>query len=111
MIVKVQVWNLWNEDNVAALVDSRISSSSKGEEVKRCMHVGLLCVQELPKDRPSVSGVLSMLSSETIELPEPKKPAFAIKSRRSDTSTSSSQLTQKGSSSVNNVTLSMVDGR
>ncbi|KAH6801747.1 S-locus lectin protein kinase family protein [Perilla frutescens var. frutescens] len=106
------VWNLWNEDNVAASVDTRISSSCYREEVMRCMHIGLLCVQELPKDRPSVSAVLSMLSSEIIELPEPKKPAFAIKSNRSDTSTSSSsQLSQKGSSSVNNVTLTVVAGR
>lgn len=76
----------------------------------RCIHLGLLCVQELPKDRPSVSAVLSMLSSETVELPEPQQSAFSIKSSRSDTGASSSQQ-GKSSASLNNVTLTMVDGR
>ncbi|KAI3473472.1 hypothetical protein Pfo_031385 [Paulownia fortunei] len=105
------VWKLWNEDNVAALIDPRISSPSYRAEVVRCIHIGLLCVQELPKDRPSVSAVLSMLSSEIIELPEPKQSAFSIKSSRPDTGTSSSQQSQKSSCSLNNVTLTMVDGR
>ncbi|KAK4439264.1 G-type lectin S-receptor-like serine/threonine-protein kinase [Sesamum alatum] len=106
------IWKLWNEDNVARMIDLRISGASYRAEVVRCIHIGLLCVQELPKDRPSVSAVLSMLSSETIELPEPKQSAFSIKSSHySDTGTSSSQQTQKSSCSLNNVTLSMVDGR
>ncbi|KAH6773769.1 S-locus lectin protein kinase family protein [Perilla frutescens var. frutescens] len=104
------VWTAWNEDNAATLIDPRVSSSSNQAEVTRCMHIGLLCVQELPKDRPSVSAVLSMLSSETIELPEPKQSAFSIKSSRSDTGASSSQQS-KSSASMNNITLTMVDGR
>ncbi|KAH6758304.1 hypothetical protein C2S51_018539 [Perilla frutescens var. frutescens] len=111
------VWNMWNEDKVAGVVDSRISSPSYLEEVKRCIHIGLLCVQQLPKDRPSVSTVLSMLvSSEVIAL-VPEKPAFSMKPSRSDNNNNigisfSSQLSQKGSSSVNNVTLTtMVHGR
>ncbi|KAH6792845.1 hypothetical protein C2S52_003322 [Perilla frutescens var. hirtella] len=105
-----EVWTAWNEDNAATLIDPRVSSSSNQAEVTRCMHIGLLCVQELPKDRPSVSAVLSMLSSETIELPEPKQSAFSIKSSRSDTGASSSQQS-KSSASMNNITLTMVDGR
>ncbi|KAG6416532.1 hypothetical protein SASPL_123964 [Salvia splendens] len=65
---------------------------------------------ELPKDRPSVSTVLSMLSSEVIELPEPKQSAFSTKSSRPDTGSSYSQQS-KSSGSLNHVTLSMVDGR
>lgn len=76
----------------------------------RCIHIGLLCVQELPKDRPSISTVLSMLSSEVIELPEPKQSAFSTKSSRPDTGSSYSQQS-KSSGSLNNVTISMVDGR
>lgn len=112
-----QVWNLWKEGKVGSLIDKRISRPSEWEaEVMRCMHIGLLCVQELPKDRPSTSAVLSMLISETIELPEPKKPAFAIKGSSSTptpphTTTSSSHPSQKSSSSINNVTLTVVDGR
>lgn len=111
------VWNLWKEGKVGSLIDKRISRPWEWEaEVMRCMHIGLLCVQELPKDRPSTSAVLSMLISETIELPEPNKPAFAIKGSSSTptaphTTTTSSHPTQKSSSSINNVTLTVVDGR
>lgn len=95
---------------MTTLIDPRISSSSYQEEVMRCIHIGLLCVQELPKDRPYISAVLSMLSSEIIELPEPKQSAFSIKSSRPDTGTSSSQQS-KSTASLNNVSLSMVDGQ
>ncbi|KAL1560146.1 non-specific serine/threonine protein kinase [Salvia divinorum] len=103
-----QVWNFWNEDNISALIDTRISSLSYHAEVIRCIHIGLLCVQQFARDRPSVSAVLSMLSSEISQLPQPKIPAFAIKSIHSDAGTSSSQLS---SSSINNVTVTVVDGR
>ncbi|KAJ6893347.1 G-type lectin S-receptor-like serine/threonine-protein kinase [Populus alba x Populus x berolinensis] len=41
-------WKLWNEGNISALVDPVISDRSSQEEIVRCIHVGLLCVQELP---------------------------------------------------------------
>ncbi|KAL8467903.1 hypothetical protein ACS0TY_031230 [Phlomoides rotata] len=102
------VWKLWTEDNVSSSIDPRISSSEYQAEVIRCIHIGLLCVQELPRDRPSVSAVLSMLSSEIADLPNPKRSAFTMKSSHSDVGTTS---TQKSSCSLNNVTITMVDGR
>ncbi|GFQ07267.1 g-type lectin s-receptor-like serine/threonine-protein kinase at1g11300 [Phtheirospermum japonicum] len=105
------VWKLWNEDNVGVVIDQRISSPSYRAEVVRCIHIGLLCVQELPEDRPCISFVLSMLRSEIIELPKPKQPAFVFNSSDSGAGTSSSQQSQKSSSSLNSVTLTVVDGR
>ncbi|KAK4436387.1 G-type lectin S-receptor-like serine/threonine-protein kinase [Sesamum alatum] len=105
------VWKLWNEDNIETTIDVRISGPSHQAEVVRCIHIGLLCVQELPKDRPSISAVVGMLSSDIVELPEPKRSAFALTSSRADTSHSSSQQSQKSSCSLNNVTLSVVNGR
>ncbi|XP_042028334.1 G-type lectin S-receptor-like serine/threonine-protein kinase At1g11330 isoform X2 [Salvia splendens] len=104
------IWTAWNKEIVAALIDPRILSSSYRAEVMRCIHIGLLCVQELPEDRPFISAVLSMLSSEIIELPEPKQSAFSYNSSRTDTGTSSSQQS-KSSGSLNNVTISIVDAR
>ncbi|KAL6542897.1 hypothetical protein OROHE_010417 [Orobanche hederae] len=94
---------MWRENNAAVVIDGRISSPSYQEEVVRCIHIGLLCVQELPQDRPSISYVLAMLRSEIIELPEPKQSAFVLDD--------SGQPSQKSSSSLNNVTLTVVDGR
>ncbi|KAL0382274.1 UNVERIFIED_CONTAM: G-type lectin S-receptor-like serine/threonine-protein kinase [Sesamum calycinum] len=105
------VWKLWNEDNFEATIDVRIWSGSHQAEVVRCIHIGLLCVQELPKDRPSISAVVGMLSSNIVELPKPKQSAFALTPSRTDTSHSSSQQSQKSSCSLNNVTLSVVNGR
>lgn len=108
------VWNLWKEGKVESLIDKRISRWEWEAEVMRCMHIGLLCVQELPKDRPSTSAVLSMLISETVELPAPNKPAFAIKGSTATpthTTTTSSHPSQRSSSSINNLTLTVVDGR
>ncbi|KAG6756990.1 hypothetical protein POTOM_037290 [Populus tomentosa] len=44
-------------------------------EVLRSIHVGLLCVQENPEDRPNMSYVVLMLRNED-ELPHPKQPGF-----------------------------------
>ena len=51
--------------------------------------MGLVCVQENPKDRPTMSSVVFMLSTENARLPEPKQPGFAGK-RNSYASPSSS---------------------
>ena len=47
-------------------------------EIVRCVHIGLLCVQENPNDRPTISTVVVLLGSELIALPEPKHPAFSV---------------------------------
>ena len=47
-------------------------------EIVRCIHIGLLCVQENPQDRPTMSNVVVLLGSELIALPKPKHPAFSM---------------------------------
>ena len=44
-------------------------------EVLRCIHVGLLCVQQKPEDRPNMSSVVLMLRSDN-SLPNPRQPGF-----------------------------------
>lgn len=44
-------------------------------EVVRSIHIGLLCVQQSPKDRPNISTVVMMLGSEGA-LPQPTQPGF-----------------------------------
>ncbi|KAK8312321.1 hypothetical protein V6Z12_D01G033800 [Gossypium hirsutum] len=74
------VWKLWNEGNIWDLVDKVISKSESDlknkKEIWRCIHVGLLCVQEYAKDRPTMSTIVSMLNSEISDLNTPKQPAF-----------------------------------
>ncbi|GMY37160.1 G-type lectin S-receptor-like serine/threonine-protein kinase At1g11330 [Fagus crenata] len=101
-------WKLWNADNIVALIDPMISEPCFETEILRCIHVGLLCVQEFVTDRPTVSIVISMLKSEIIDLPPPKQPAFT--ERQIALKAKSSQCSQN-ICSVNNVTVTMVQGR
>eukprot|EP00261_Vitis_vinifera_P017262 XP_010646862.1 PREDICTED: G-type lectin S-receptor-like serine/threonine-protein kinase At1g11300 [Vitis vinifera] len=97
-------WTLWCEHNIEELIDEIIAEEGFQEEISRCIHVGLLAVQELAKDRPSISTVVSMLSSEIAHLPPPKQPPFLEKQIES------SQPRQNKYSS-NQVTVTVIQGR
>ena len=71
----VQAWDLWKEGREHELIDSNIKETCIQSEVQRCIHIGLLCVQQYPEDRPTMSSVVLMLGSET-RLIHPKEPAF-----------------------------------
>ncbi|EEF46488.1 receptor protein kinase, putative [Ricinus communis] len=68
-------WNLWIEERVLELTDPIIGDPDQ-TEVLRCIHIGLLCVQENPMDRPSMLDVTSMIYNEANQLPSPNQPAF-----------------------------------
>ncbi|KAK6918936.1 Bulb-type lectin domain [Dillenia turbinata] len=84
-------WRLWMEDKAFELLDRRLKESCSRNEVMKCINVGLLCVQEDPSDRPTMSNVVFMLGSETATLPTPKQPAFVLRSTPSATASSSSK--------------------
>ncbi|PRQ48783.1 putative non-specific serine/threonine protein kinase [Rosa chinensis] len=54
--------------------------------IMRCIHIGLLCVQESLADRPTMASVILMFNSYSLNLPVPSKPAFlmyiSVRSRR-----------------------------
>ncbi|XP_050288769.1 cysteine-rich receptor-like protein kinase 10 [Quercus robur] len=71
-------WRLWCEDKVLEFVDNFLMESCSTLEIVRCIHIGLLCVQEDPQDRPNMSTVVALLGSESIALPKPRHPAFSV---------------------------------
>jgi hypothetical protein len=73
----LQAWQLWKEGLWLQLVDTSLVSDVHALEIVRCINIALLCVQELAADRPTMSHVVSMLSSESTTLPEPKHPAYS----------------------------------
>ena len=78
-LVLYQAWQLWNEGKGLELIDPTIiDESSPSSEILRCIHVGLLCVQDQATDRPTMLDVATMLSSETVQLLPPKQPAYLI---------------------------------
>ncbi|CAH8272973.1 unnamed protein product [Arabidopsis lyrata] len=64
------VWRLWNKDSPLDLIDPAIKESYDNDVVIRCIHIGILCVQETPADRPEMSTIFQMLTNSFITLPE-----------------------------------------
>ncbi|EOY12744.1 S-locus lectin protein kinase family protein, putative [Theobroma cacao] len=105
--LSAHAWLLWNEGRAMELVDACLEDSIVESQVLRCIQVGLLCVQNFPKDRPKMSSVNFMLANEEAMLPHPKEPGFFT-----DTNSKANTPTRKEESdTVNVVTITMVGGR
>ncbi|KAH9748346.1 Receptor-like serine/threonine-protein kinase SD1-8 [Citrus sinensis] len=100
------VWRLWKEGKVLEMVDSSVDNYP-ANEVLRCIHVGLLCVQENAEERPTMASVVLMLSSETATMPQPKTPGFCLGRNPIETDSSSSKHDE--TFTVNQVTVTMLN--
>ncbi|XP_052307978.1 cysteine-rich receptor-like protein kinase 10 isoform X2 [Populus trichocarpa] len=70
-------WELWNNGKELEMIDPVLADSCCSDEFSRCVHIGLLCVQEDASERPAMSSVVLMLKSDnSIDLPQPQRPAF-----------------------------------
>ncbi|XP_077243487.1 cysteine-rich receptor-like protein kinase 25 isoform X2 [Tasmannia lanceolata] len=75
----VYAWRLWVESKGQELIDVALIDTSLTSEALRCIHIGLLCVQEDAAIRPTMSSVVLMLGSESINLPHPTQPpSFSV---------------------------------
>ena len=73
-----QTWRLWNEGEGLELIDQTLVDTCPGSEALRLIHIALLCVQEDPNERPTMSLVVLMLGSTSINLPRPLPPPFSV---------------------------------
>ncbi|KAI4323617.1 hypothetical protein L6164_023210 [Bauhinia variegata] len=104
----VYTWTLWCEGKSLVLMDPILEKSYIADEVTRCIHIGLLCVQEDAADRPTMSTVVVMLASETMTLSHPNHPAFSVgRMALGDSSTSKNSKDP----SINDVTVSHIAPR
>jgi len=62
-------------------LDPALRGSCSRNEVNRCIHIGLLCVQENPSDRPSMATIALMLNSYSVTLSMPRQPASFLRGR------------------------------
>ncbi|XP_019229501.1 PREDICTED: G-type lectin S-receptor-like serine/threonine-protein kinase At4g27290 isoform X2 [Nicotiana attenuata] len=86
-------WELYKEGSSIELLDECLGDSCSTPEVLRSICVGLLCVQQCPEDRPSMSSVVLMLNNEGV-LPQAKQPGFYIERNAPNGQFSSSQYAQ-----------------
>ncbi|XP_019089446.1 PREDICTED: putative cysteine-rich receptor-like protein kinase 43 [Camelina sativa] len=71
-----QVWKCFASDKMEEMIDKDMEEDTDKREVKRVMQIGLLCTQESPQLRPTMSKVIQMVSSTDVVLPTPTKPPF-----------------------------------
>lgn len=72
------IWEHWSTGTISEIIDSSLRSHAPGDQMVKFFHIGLLCVQDNPADRPMMSTVNVMLSSNTVSLQSPSKPSFFI---------------------------------
>lgn len=101
------VWTTWKEGKALDLIDSNMKESCIMSEVLRCLHIGLLCVQQYPKDRPTMASIILMLESR-MELMEPKECGFIPRNDSVEVDSSSSH---KDTCSTNDVTITVLEAR
>ena len=73
------------------LMDPSLTETCNANQFIRCAIIGLLCVQDEPSDRPTMSNVVTMLDTEAMTLPIPKQPTFFMSRGLSSTGSSSSE--------------------
>ncbi|KAM0066672.1 putative protein kinase RLK-Pelle-DLSV family [Helianthus debilis subsp. tardiflorus] len=102
------VWELWNQGRGLELMDPVLEDTCSPKEVMTCIHVGLLCVQDHATDRPTMSEVVSMLTNENMNLPEPKQPAFFIERHETETETEAKRRDKLRNVSENGDSVSII---
>ncbi|XP_028086628.1 G-type lectin S-receptor-like serine/threonine-protein kinase At4g27290 isoform X3 [Camellia sinensis] len=100
-------WMVYKEGTSLELLDEAVKDSCHLFEVLRSIHVGLLCVQQHPEDRPTMSSVVLMLGSEGA-LPCPKQPGFFTERNLTEADKSSGR---NAPTSTNEFTITILEPR
>lgn len=76
-----QTWKHFQSGTAEQLLDPNLElhddhNGNVKNEVLRVVHIGLLCTQEIPSLRPTMSKALQMLTKEEEHLAVPSNPPF-----------------------------------
>uniref|UniRef100_A0A9I9CER1 Cysteine-rich receptor-like protein kinase 10 n=1 Tax=Cucumis melo TaxID=3656 RepID=A0A9I9CER1_CUCME len=105
-------WALWKDGIPLELLDPMLKDNYSRNEVLRCIHIALLCVQEDPNSRPSMASIVLMLNSYSVTLPIPKEPALFVRSKDNGNTIGSDHSSNKSTKcSVNETSLSELHPR
>ncbi|TVU38699.1 hypothetical protein EJB05_12083, partial [Eragrostis curvula] len=73
------VWRHWSEGTILEIIDDSLGRNYWEAEVLKCINIGLLCLQQNPIDRPTMSDVMVMLNGDaTSSLPPASRPTFFL---------------------------------
>jgi hypothetical protein len=68
------------EGTSSNLIDPMLMKGGPKAEMVKCIHIGLLCVQQNVADRPDMASVVLMLNGNSVALPVPTQPAGSMQS-------------------------------
>ncbi|MFQ6666265.1 hypothetical protein Gotur_032690, partial [Gossypium turneri] len=63
-LINPNAWDLHDQKQLAELVDVSMGGDYNNEEAHKFLKISLLCTQDMPKQRPSMSKVVKMLAGE-----------------------------------------------
>ncbi|KAG8036290.1 hypothetical protein GUJ93_ZPchr0182g2750 [Zizania palustris] len=73
------VWEHWTTGTIEELLHPSLGSQRfLDDQMLKLVNIGLLCVQDKPADRPTMSAVNVMLGSNTVSVQAPSRPTFCI---------------------------------
>lgn len=104
-------WKLWKTEQPLEILDPVLRNSYSRNEVLRCIHIALLCVQEDSSQRPSMASIVLMLNSNSVTLPLPEEPAFFMRSKNTDIKDSDISTDRFVQWSVNDASISELHPR
>ncbi|TVU16910.1 hypothetical protein EJB05_32913, partial [Eragrostis curvula] len=113
------VWEHWSMGTIEEMLDPLLVRRAPQDQMVKLVNIGLLCVQDIPADRPTMSSVNVMLSSNTVSLQAPSRPTFCIQDMEGDLEGSSdayprafqSTSKSKATASPNEVSLTELEPR
>ncbi|XP_019190003.1 PREDICTED: receptor-like serine/threonine-protein kinase SD1-7 [Ipomoea nil] len=104
-------WVNWKEGRPLEFVDPAIRESCDSLKAIRCIEVGLLCVQTIPTDRPTMSNVVRLLCTDhATPIPPLKEPAFVTSHSNTNVGSISHRVVSD-SYSQNEITISVLESR
>ncbi|KAL5197960.1 hypothetical protein ABZP36_001472 [Zizania latifolia] len=73
------VWEHWTTGTIEKLLHPSLGGQRfLDDQMLKLVNIGLLCVQDKPADRPTMSAVNVMLGSNTVSVQAPSRPTFCI---------------------------------
>ncbi|KAK2404969.1 cysteine-rich receptor protein kinase precursor [Trifolium repens] len=94
--IRTQAWTKWKNQTTLELLDPQMEGSLCQNDIIRCIHIALLCVQEDPNDRPTMAKVVSFLNNPSVDLPLLTEQSFFMKRTMDD------NMVRKGLDSMDN---------
>ncbi|ESQ55028.1 hypothetical protein EUTSA_v10024643mg [Eutrema salsugineum] len=104
-------WRLWRNGSPLELLDPSFQEDYQVNDISRCIHIALLCVQEEVEDRPTMSEIVQMLTTSSIALAVPQPPGFFFRRKYEEVREAGSAMASSSLCSVDDASVTHVTAR